>query len=351
MTTLSSNKPFFTITAVLGAGTLASIYIKKKVEGNKALSDEINENYFNDNLQKRFNKYATIDIYGEGDDEKRMTIYDLFRAILNKPELTDDKLDKLIKPNLDWFEEKGSPNKVTFSITEYILLTNILVSNKTKFRLAFDMIDLGRNDQVSRKEFNLMKNMFRSNIKCADHEKSANGTFLDTYFFKNDDSNSINFEKFQNFAIDFQNCVLNLEYKILDKCSPDTEGVSRRDFAKLILDQTNLKEDIKQERLTRLQKPDSSISEKDFRTFFVLMHNVSDLKVIMKYYAMAGENIGMDQMKRATQLATLDEPDPTEDVLQILFKVFDADGDDKLDYHEFISLLRDQIKFKYVVCE
>lgn len=319
----------------------------------KKLAEESNENHFNINLQKRFNKYATINIYGEGDDELRMTIFDLFRSILNRSDLSDEILKKLVPKNIEWFNENGKNIETgvsdpTFSITEYILLTNMLVSNKTKFKLAFDMIDRERNDTVSRKEFNLMKNMFRRNIKCADHEKSANGTFLDTYFFKNDDNNAINFHQFQNFAIDFQNSVLNLEYAILAGQSPETEGVSRQDFAKLILDQTDLKEDVKRERLTRLEKPDSSVTEKDFRTFFVLMHNVSDLKAIMKYYAMAGEDIGMAQMKRATELATLDEPDPTEAVIHILFKMFDANGDDTLDYHEFVSLLRDQIKFKYV---
>lgn len=343
----------------MGTGRPLTPIYRESVKQKKKLADEANENHFNINLQKRFNKYATIDHYGEGDDEFRMTIFDLFRSILNKDksDLTDERLKELVPEKIEWFTSKYTENRKnietgvsepTFSITEYILLTNMLVSNKTKFKLAFDMIDRERNDKVSRNEFIVMKSMFRKNIKCADHEKSANGTFLDTYFFQNDDNSAINFQKFQDFAIDFQNSVLGLEYAILDKQSPETKGVSRHDFAKLILDQTNLKEDAKRERLTRLEKPNSSVTLDDFRTFFVLMHNVSDLKAIMKYYAMAGEDIGMAQMKRATELATLDEPDPTEAVIHILFKMFDANGDDTLDYHEFVSLLKDQIKFKYV---
>jgi Ca2+-binding EF-hand superfamily protein len=346
-------KPFLAILGAIGAGTIIGKYTMETAKQKKKSAEESNESSFSINLQKRFNKYATINIYGEGDDELRMTTFDLFRSILNRSDLSDEVLMKLVPENIEWFTENGKNIEIgvsepSFSITEYILLTNMLVSNKTKFKLAFDMIDTERNDKISRKEFNVMKNMFRRNIKCADHEKSANGTFLDTFFFNNDDNNAINFQQFQNFAIDFQNSVLKLEYAILAGQSPETEGVSRQDFAKLILDQTSLKEDAKRERLTRLEKPDSSITEKDFRTFFVLMHNVSDLKAIMKYYALAGEDIGLAQMKRATELATLDEPDPTEAVIHILFKMFDANGDDTLDYHEFVSLLRDQIKFKYV---
>merc|ERR1711997_794004 len=115
----SSNKPFLAITAALASGSLASYYLKEKVDKKRLLLEEINENHFNNNLQKRFNKYASIDVYGKGDDEMRMTVYDLFRAILNKPELTDEKLEKLIPENIQWFKENGSPNEVTFSITEY----------------------------------------------------------------------------------------------------------------------------------------------------------------------------------------------------------------------------------------
>jgi len=210
------------------------------------------------------------------------------------------------------------------------------------------MIDTSRSSKVSRQEFNQLKRFFRSNIESADHEKLATNTFLDTYFFQNTDSTQITYSIFETFAIDFQNAVLGLEYALLADKSPETEGVSRLDFARLILDQTSLKEKVKEERLARLAEPEAAITEKDFRTFFVLMHNVHDLKAIMKYYALAGQPIGISEMRRATVLATLDEPDPTEDVIQILFKIFDADGDDKLDYTEFISLLRDQIKFKYV---
>lgn len=274
---------------------------------------------------------------------------DLFRALTNTPEMSDEKI-KSFCPRIFPFFEKFGQDKAVFSITEYIFLTSLIINPRTQFKIAFDMIDFDRTGKLQREEFDKMKCMFRKQISIADHKLKSHNTFIDMLFFDGDSTDKqVGFPEFYKFAANFEDMLIELEYAILDTKSPNTEGVSRKDFADLILDSTNLTSEVKEKRVQLIPRAEDPVTLDDYRSFFILMANVDEFKTVIKFMDSAGQAINMKAMQKATKISTLNQPDPTDNVLEILFKLFDVNGDDSLDYAEFVGCLKHQAKFKYVL--
>lgn len=213
------------------------------------------------------------------------------------------------------------------------------------------MIDTSKNGVLSREEFDTMKLMFRQNLDTADHTLKQHDTFLDEHFFGSDLKRSLDMDKFIKFGVQFQNFVSELEYKVLDEKSPNTDGLSRRDFAKIVLNMTKLTESEKEERVNNLPNPDGKVTYDDYVAFRILHNKFNDLRAILRWHAMANVALGKEELERAAKLATLQEEDISMNMVELIFRIFDENGDNNMDYNEFLSIMKDQNKLKYVVYE
>ena len=345
-------------------------------------------------LNKRFDSYATV--FDKKENRIYLTTHDLFRALLNIPksELSDQKIEKFC-PEIftELFDRsKHERHDKIFSLTEYVLLTSILITPKTKLKIAFGMLDHDMSDQVSRSEFSNFKAIFRrkldsqhvkiqenlskllpegehesiqaaenenkENIKETDHTEHTQNyelraqketTALNIKFFGLQGDQELTYTKFANFSKHFQNLVFQLEYKILDDKSPDITGVTREHFAAQILELSNLPDHIIQERISKLDKPKSQVSFEDYKAYRVLLNNLNIFKEIMKYFALADRPVKFSEMSRASKLATLGEEDVSEDIIDLLFSCYDSTPDDgTMDYVDFLGAFQDDVRYRYV---
>lgn len=348
----STKLPMKGLAVLVIAGT--SLFFLKQYKDEQARLRKEQEKALRRNaLYNRFNQFAThTDETAKSGPKGRKNLYtcDLFRAILNEStqNLSDADIKRLCPELLEMFHEED-----IFSITDYILLTSILISPKTKFRIAFHMLDRDSSNLVTLGEFITLKDMFYSKI-MSKHTKSTDTiegtkTSLAIKFFGENQEKSLNLTEFENFAKNFQNAVFKLEYELLAEKSPDTIGVSRSHFANLILDMSGLESETKLDRLSKLEKPSEPVTFADYKAFRVLLNNLSKFKEIMKFYALADRPVKQSEMSRASKLATIDEEDVSDDIIKLLFSCYDSTpADGVMDYHDFLAAFKDDLRYRYI---
>lgn len=280
-------------------------------------------------LYERFRNYASIT---HDNGQKFLTIGDLFRALLNEnsDNLSDQKIQKLV-PEIYTFFEDFDESLAFFSFTEYILLTSILISSKTRFKIAFGMLDTDQSQVVTKSEFDTLKQMFRGKIIQPQQQvvnDTTAATFLNLKFFGKQGDKSLTFQNFDQFCRKFQALVFQLEYEILAEKSPDTVGVSKRHFASMILDMSGISDEDQAYRLQNLKSPDANITFEDYKAFKVLLNNLTKFKEIMKFYAVAEVEVKKKEMERASKLATLEEEDVSSEIINLIFTCYDSTPED-----------------------
>ncbi len=77
----------------------------------------------------------------------------------------------------------------------------------------------------------------------------------------------------------------------------------------------------------------------DFSKF---MMNLEDFQLALQFHVQANRSISMSEFQRAVKISSGFMLDPK--IVEVIFKVFDDDGDGHLSYKEFIAVLKDRLK-------
>ena len=72
------------------------------------------------------------------------------------------------------------------------------------------------------------------------------------------------------------------------------------------------------------------------------MNNLSDFALALKFHTLANKSISINEFQRAVRISSGFELDPQ--IVQVIFAVFDQDGDGQLSYKEFIAVLKDRLR-------
>lgn len=106
----------------------------------------------------------------------------------------------------------------------------------------------------------------------------------------------------------------------------------------------NLNQDQLQNHLERIRKrgffkgSDNRIDYETFKAFHLLSRNLENISMSLRLYASQGNPVDKPAFKRALhRVAGVQCSDRTAD---ILFSLFDINGDDQLEFDEFIEVLR-----------
>ena len=74
----------------------------------------------------------------------------------------------------------------------------------------------------------------------------------------------------------------------------------------------------------------------------MFMNNLADFALALKFHTMANRPISIAEFQRAVKISSGFELDPQ--IVQVIFAVFDQDGDGQLSYKEFIAVLKDRLR-------
>ncbi|KAM6953582.1 calcium uptake protein 3, mitochondrial isoform 3-T3 [Aplochiton taeniatus] len=234
--------------------------------------------------------------------------------------------------------------------TEYLFLLCILTKPHAGFKIAFNMFDADGNEMVDKREFMVLeeifhkkkdKNVGREDAQMSDrkHDENIPDTTLLVHFFGKKGKAELNFDDFYRFMDNLQTEMLEIEFLSYSKGLPT---ISEEDFALILLRFTDVDNISGYLENVRQSIPDEKgVTFEEFRSFFQFMNNLEDFAIAMQMYNFANRSIGQDEFARAVYVATGHKL--TSHLVNVVFKIFDEDHDDKLSYKEFIGVMKDRL--------
>ncbi|XP_062256610.1 calcium uptake protein 1, mitochondrial isoform X1 [Platichthys flesus] len=317
---------------------------------------------------KIFRYFATLKVIGEhGDAEVYMTPQDFIRSITpNEKQPESLGLDQFIVKRYDGkkiaqerekFADEGSifyslGECGLISFSDYIFLTTVLSTPQRNFEIAFKMFDLNGDGEVDLEEFEQVQSIIRSQTSMGmrHRDRSTTGntlktagcsSALTTYFFGEDLKGKLTIGSFLEFQRKLQHDVLKLEFERND---PMDGKISERQFGGMLLAYSGVqsrKLKLMQKGLKKMFKDAQGITFEEVENFFTFLKNVNDVDTALSFYHMAGASIDKVTMKQVAR--TVAKVELSDHVCDVVFALFDCDGNGELSNKEFIAIMKQRL--------
>jgi len=246
------------------------------------------------------------------------------------------------------FYQLGAGGLISFS--DYIFLLTVLSTSRRHFQIAFKMFDLNGDGNVDAEEFEQVTDLMRSHSSTgARHRDHGNtgSTFkginsgLKTYFFGEEMKGNLTVDRFLEFQRSLQEEILALEFR-----RKDHENVGRipeKEFADLLIAYAGFQPKKKARMLRKVRKAydeESSpgVGLTDYLNFYQVLYSINDIDTALTFYHIAGAPIERDTMKHVAR--TVAHVDLSDHLVDVVFTLFDTDGDGKLSNKEFVSVMK-----------
>ncbi|XP_011601762.1 calcium uptake protein 1, mitochondrial isoform X3 [Takifugu rubripes] len=319
---------------------------------------------------KIFRYFATLKVISEhGDSEVYMTPQDFIRSITpNEKQPENLGLDQFIVKRHDGKTEKIAQEREKFadedsifytlgecgliSFSDYIFLTTVLSTPQRNFEIAFKMFDLNGDGEVDLEEFDQVQSIIRSQtsmgMRHRDRSTTGNtlksagcGSALTTYFFGEDLKGKLTIRSFLEFQRKLQHDVLKLEFERND---PANGRITERQFGGMLLaysgvQSRKLKQMLKG--LKKMFKDGQGITFEEVENFFTFLKNINDVDTALSFYHMAGASIDKATMKQVAR--TVAKVELSDHVCDVVFALFDCDGNGELSNKEFTSIMKQRL--------
>ncbi|XP_060225488.1 calcium uptake protein 1, mitochondrial isoform X2 [Meriones unguiculatus] len=335
---------------------------------------------------KIFRYFATLKIISEpGEAEVFMTPQDFVRSITpneKQPEHLGldqyiikrfdgkDKLFKRKKENVhrvrmkvmkiaqerEKFADEGSIFYTLgecglISFSDYIFLTTVLSTPQRNFEIAFKMFDLNGDGEVDMEEFEQVQSIIRSQTSMGMRHrdrpttgntlKSGLCSALTTYFFGADLKGKLTIKNFLEFQRKLQHDVLKLEFERHD---PVDGRITERQFGGMLLAYSG----VQSKKLTAMQrqlkkhfKEGKGLTFQEVENFFTFLKNINDVDTALSFYHMAGASLDKVTMQQVAR--TVAKVELSDHVCDVVFALFDCDGNGELSNKEFVSIMKQRL--------
>ncbi|THU50658.1 hypothetical protein C4D60_Mb06t22600 [Musa balbisiana] len=293
-----------------------------------------------------------------------MTPADLMRAVVPvfPPSDSDIVRDGYLRGEHDPGELRCAPstffmlfdtnNDGLISFPEYIFFVTLLSIPESSFSVAFKMFDLDNNGEIEREEFKKVMGLMRSyNRQGASHNNGLriglkvggsieNGGLVE-YFFGKDGKGCLQLDKFVQFLRDLHDEIVRLEFSHYDLKSRGT--ISAKDFALSMVASADMNHVDKL--LDRVDELDDNPSLRDlhftfeeFKAFAELRRRLRPLTLaIFSYGKVNGLLTKQDFIRAASHVCCISL---TENMVDVIFHVFDTNRDGNLSSEEFLRALQ-----------
>ncbi|OQR84244.1 calcium-binding atopy-related autoantigen-like protein [Achlya hypogyna] len=226
------------------------------------------------------------------------------------------------------------------SYPEYMFFTTLLSIPERQFELAFKMFDDDGNGEIDHREFKQIMDLMRRRTPAGrqDRTLTENSTPVFKNLFGDFATETLSYEKFRAFHQSLKEEVMHLHFEHYDV--DGSNELSPREFGMFLIshvDQTELDKWVA--KVDKLLQLEGSISEKEFKDFYTFLDNLDAMKVAME---MIHEKKGLnkEQFLRATRAACGGgRPLVSTQQVDIIFALFDADGDGAVSPAEFLGVM------------
>uniref|UniRef100_A0A8C5HKL4 Calcium uptake protein 1, mitochondrial n=1 Tax=Gouania willdenowi TaxID=441366 RepID=A0A8C5HKL4_GOUWI len=292
---------------------------------------------------KIFRYFATLKVISEhGDAEVYMTPQDFIRSITPNEKQPENL-------GLDQFVVKRYDGKVGV-IRQ--CLHRLIKTPQRNFEIAFKMFDLNGDGEVDLEEFEQVQSIIRSQTSMGmrHRDRSTTGntlktagcsSALTTYFFGEDLKGKLTIGSFLKFQRKLQHDVLKLEFERND---PADGRITERQFGGMLLAYSGVqsrKLKQMQKGLKKMFKDAQGITFEEVENFFTFLKNVNDVDTALSFYHMAGASIDKVTMKQVAR--TVAKVELSDHVCDVVFALFDCDGNGELSNKEFIAIMKQRL--------
>ncbi|KAG2778683.1 hypothetical protein Pcac1_g10880 [Phytophthora cactorum] len=197
---------------------------------------------------------------------------------------------------------------------EYMFFRTLLAIPERQFELAFKMFDTDDNGELDHREFKQIMELMRLRTPAGRQDRSLH-----------DEDFSLTTDYFEQYDVD------------------GDRTLSPREFGMFLVshvDQRHIEQWV--ERVDKLQHLSGHITEQEFMDFNVFLEHLDELKVAMDL-VMQAHGVNKEQFQRATRAAVRASKNTkpvTPLQIDILFALFDLDGDGHLSTKEFIEVMQ-----------
>ncbi|NP_001428156.1 calcium uptake protein 1, mitochondrial isoform 10 [Homo sapiens] len=275
---------------------------------------------------KIFRYFATLKVISEpGEAEVFMTPEDFVRSIT---------------PNEKQPEHLG--------LDQYIIKR---FDGKRNFEIAFKMFDLNGDGEVDMEEFEQVQSIIRSQTSMGMRHrdrpttgntlKSGLCSALTTYFFGADLKGKLTIKNFLEFQRKLQHDVLKLEFERHD---PVDGRITERQFGGMLLAYSG----VQSKKLTAMQrqlkkhfKEGKGLTFQEVENFFTFLKNINDVDTALSFYHMAGASLDKVTMQQVAR--TVAKVELSDHVCDVVFALFDCDGNGELSNKEFVSIMKQRL--------
>lgn len=241
-------------------------------------------------------------------------------------------------------------NDGLISFAEYIFFVTLLSIPESSFTVAFKMFDLDNNGEIDREEFKKVMALLRSQNRQGAQSRNSwrlglkasveNGGLLE-YFFGTDGKACLQHGRFVQFLRDLHDEILQLEFCHYDYSSQGT--ISAKDFALSLVASADINHinkmlDRVDELDNELHLRDIRITFEEFKAFAELRKELQPLSLaIFSYGKVNGSLTKKDFQRAASQVCGISI---TDNVVDVIFHVFDSNRDGNLSSNEFLRVLQ-----------
>nr|DBA15296.1 TPA: hypothetical protein GDO54_004528 [Pyxicephalus adspersus] len=297
---------------------------------------------------KIFRYFATLKvIHDSGEPEVFMTPQDFVRSITPN-EKQPEKREKFADEDSIFFA-LGECGLISFS--DYIFLTTVLSTPQRNFEIAFKMFDLNGDGEVDMEEFEQVQSIIRSQTSMGMRHrdrsttgntlKSGFSSALTTYFFGADLKGKLTISNFLEFQRKLQHDVLKLEFERHD---PVDGRITERQFGSMLLAYSGVQSKKLTQMLKQLKKrfkDGEGLTFEEVENFFTFLKNINDVDTALSFYHMAGASLDKVTMQQVAR--TVAKVELSDHVCDVVFALFDCDGNGELSNKEFIAIMKQRL--------
>ncbi|CAL5204987.1 unnamed protein product [Lathyrus oleraceus] len=232
------------------------------------------------------------------------------------------------------------------SFREYLFLVTLLSIAESSFSAVFKMFDMDNDGEIDKEEFKRVMASMRSQSRHGVHRRDLeadasveNGKMVE-YLFGKEGKGRLGHDKFVHFIRDLHEEILRLEFVHYDFKSRKT--ISAKDFAHTIVASADVSHLNKL--LERVDEMNNNprfnnvrITFEEFKNFADMRKKLVPLSLALFSFAKVNGLLTRDDFRHAASsvcgLAL------SENVVEIVFHLFDTSGDGNLSSNEFIRVL------------
>ncbi|KRZ17274.1 putative serine/threonine-protein kinase [Trichinella zimbabwensis] len=327
---------------------------------------------------KIFRYFATIKLCSpvdEGGDEKceiYMTFKDFLRSItpgmLQPNGLRLDQFHRVRRQaeSVEIANFASISEESLMSYADFIFAFNVLLTASVeKIAIAFKMFDCNNDGLLHYEEFNQMQLLVqKANMSKRASDSSLNAThstlepesIFAKIFFGPTLQRTVSFSDFLKFRQHFQQFILQLQFNEYIHDSETTTTTTKVDalsFAKLVLLHSRVEREKLNQMMRRVQKHTDNcrqscrFSLQDYFHYFMLLNRLDELETALKICHLNGLIVDVEQFKRIVGLFVNSRQQHLDHIAEILFAIFDENGDGILNSDEFCRHMRSRFTFGF----